>query len=507
VEWISERSKEVGLDFVHWNGMTGKLYFPEIMGAGAALLDYDNDGDLDLYLVNYLTANKLFRNNGGAFTDVTSGPLGDTGAGQSAAWADYDGDGDLDIYLVNYMTPNKLLRNDGNGVFTDVTTRPLGDSGWGLAVAWGDYDNDGDPDLYITNDGPNRLLRNEGGGVFTRITGLAIEDGGPGQGAAWGDYDNDGDLDLYVANYGTPNKLIRNDGGNAFTQITTSPLGDTGNTTGVAWGDYDNDGDLDLYLRNYGQPSKLLRNDGGGVFTAITTGPLGDMANGTGVAWADYDGDGDIDLYLANDGQANQLLRNDLSSSAHWIDLQLVGLVSNRSAIGARACVWAGGVLRTQEVSGGSGYMSQNSLVLHFGLGTATVADSVAVAWPSGIVETYHAMAANRSYKVTELDVVAVDEVPSPGFRFELPAPRPNPSWDVAAVQFALPAAARTRLAVYDVHGRLVTSLVDGVLDAGWHRVSWSHTDSKGHRVASGVYLLRLESLGDVRTQRLVLLR
>jgi hypothetical protein len=420
--------------------------------------DYDNDGDLDLYLVNYLTANRLFRNEGaGGFTDVTSGPLGDTGPGQGAAWADYDRDGDIDLYVVNYGTPNKLLRNDGAGVFTDVTSGPLGDAGWGLCAAWGDYDNDGDPDLYITNDGPNRLLRNDGGGSFTRITGLVIEDGGPGQGAAWGDYDNDGDLDLYVANYGTANKLIRNDGGNVFTQLTAGPLGDTGNTTGVAWGDYDNDRDLDLYV--------------------------------------------------VNDGQSNALLRNDLASSNRWLHVDLVGTPSNRSAIGACVKLVAGGVSQIQEVSGGSGYLSQNSLTVEFGLGSATIADSLVIRWPSGRVDHYSGVATNQRLTLVEQGGVDVPGPSHPSLALELAAPIPNPCRGATRLRFALPSDAVVRVSIHDLQGRQVASLLNGMQPAGWHALSWDGGDGRGANLAAGVYVVRLETGSGTRARKLVLVR
>jgi len=478
-------------------------------GSAAAWADYDDDGDLDLYLVNYLASNRLFRNDcAQGFTDVTSGPLGDSGPGTGAAWADYDLDGDVDLYVVNYGTPNKLLRNDGGAGFVDATTGPLGDAGWGYGVCWGDYDNDGDPDLYVVNDGPNRLLRNDGGGNFTRIPGLAIEEGGPGQGAAWGDYDNDGDLDLYVTNYGTPNKLIRNDGGNLFTWITAGPLGDPGNGTGLAWGDYDNDGDVDLYLANYGQANKLLRNEGGGVFTSLGTGPLGDTGNGTGVAWADYDGDGDLDLYLVNDGSANRLLRNDLTSPNHWLHIDLVGRVSSRDAIGARVRVVAGSLRQIREVSGGSGYMSQDSPTLEFGLGPAALADSVIVRWPSGYVEAYTAVPLDRKLTLTELDVSAVDVSPAatipPKVQFAPPAP--NPARDKVVFRFGLPQPARVRISIFDVRGRLVRTTHEAYR-AGWHETTWRLRDRQGRSIAAGIYVARLEMRHHVVTRKLVLAR
>mgnify|MGYP003693701617 CR=1 FL=1 len=158
-----------------------------------------------------------------------------------------------------------------------------------------------------------------------------------------------------MANYGTANRLLRNDGGGVFANVTSGPLGDMGNSTGVAWGDYDDDGDLDLYVANYGSPNLLLRNDGGGVFTNVATGVVADDGNGTGVAWGDYDSDGDLDLAVANDGQGMLILRNDLASGSHWLEVNLVGVMSNRSAIGARVTAVTGGIRRIREVSGAAG--------------------------------------------------------------------------------------------------------------------------------------------------------
>ncbi|MBE0565598.1 MAG: VCBS repeat-containing protein [Krumholzibacteria bacterium] len=415
-------------------------------GSGRAMAwgDYDNDGDLDLYLANSGQANKLFRNDGGGtFTDATSGPLGDTGYGRGVAWGDYDNDGDLDLYLSNDGQANKLFRNDGGGAFVDVTgVSPLGDTGWGYGVAWGDYDNDGDLDLYLANVGSaNKLFRNDGGGGFADATGgTPLGDAGYGQGVAWGDYDDDGDLDLYLANYGQANKLFRNDGDGTFVDATSGQLANTGSGTGVAWGDYDNDGDLDLFLANSGEANKLFRNDGDGDFfdatglalppgdsgschgvawgdydndgdldlylanvgsankllrndggtfldaTALVP-PLGDAGNGFGVAWGDYDNDGDLDLYLANSGQANKLFRNDAAENQHWLQVKLEGTRSNRAGIGARVRVVAGGSSQIREISGGSGYCSQDAMVASFGLGAAATIDSLIVHWPSGVVQ------------------------------------------------------------------------------------------------------------------------
>jgi hypothetical protein len=426
-------------------------------GYGMAWGDYDNDGHLDLYLVNSGSANKLFRNNGnGTFTDVTAAPLNSNAGGRSAVWGDYDNDGDLDLYLVNFGSANKLFRNNGDGTFTDVTTGALADNGNGAAAAWADYDNDGYVDLYISKENqPNKLLHNNGDGTFTDVTPATLADAGQSEGVAWGDYDNDGDLDLYVANLGTANKLFRNDGGGNFTDVSASagvndafngtgvawgdydndgdldlflvnaqtgtdklfrnngdgtftdvsnllPV-DSGNGRSVAWGDYDNDGDLDLYITNFGQANKLFRNDNGTFVDATAGTPLGDTGNSRGAAWGDFDGDGDLDLYLVNSGAANKLFRNDQPAGNHWLEVKLVGTISNKSAIGARVTVVAGGVSRMQEVSGGSGFLSQNSLPIEFGLGASNTIDSLIVNWPSGVRQAARPVpAVNAIVTVTE---------------------------------------------------------------------------------------------------------
>ncbi|RPJ42820.1 MAG: hypothetical protein EHM19_09840, partial [Candidatus Latescibacterota bacterium] len=382
-------------------------------GAGAAWGDADNDGDPDLYLVND-GANKLFRNDGaGIFVDATSGPLGDAGAGRGAAWADIENDGDLDLYLAN-DGPNKLLRNDGAGVFVDATSGPLGDAGDCRGAAFTDYDDDGDLDLYLVNDGSaNKLLRNDGAGVFIDATAGPLGDSGAGRGAAWGDYDNDGDLDLYVINDG-PNKLLRNDGAGAFADWTAGPLGDAGTAAAAGWADADNDGDLDLYLVNDGGQSRLLRNDGAGAFSDATVDPLGDAGSGAGMAWADYDGDGLVDIYVSDDGP-NRLYRNLSEPARSWLRVRAIGSVSNTSSIGARVRVVAGGASQLREIDGGSGSPSQASLDAEFGLGSATIVDTLLVRWPSGLEKVLVGVPADTRIVVRELDPPVVTVVTPDG--------------------------------------------------------------------------------------------
>ncbi|MBK8167725.1 MAG: VCBS repeat-containing protein [bacterium] len=309
-----------------------------------------------------------------SWTDVTSGPLGDTGLTNSIAWGDREGDGDPDLYVVNFQSSAKLLENFGGGVFMDFTAMPEANQAAGGAAEWGDYDNDGDPDLYVGNvQAGNRLLRNnlmsfsdlmmmpesdpsDAAGVtwldvdndgtldlyVTNINGATnrlftgqvmpgglqtwyfdmtqppLDDPDDSRDAAWADYDGDGDLDCYLTKYGIqPGRMLRNDWP-MFADATLGALHDSGPSFGACWGDYDNDGDLDLYIvKAAGLPNRLLRNDGGGNFMDVTAGPLADTGGGYGACWGDYDNDGDLDLYVVNGCNsgfscvANRLLRND----------------------------------------------------------------------------------------------------------------------------------------------------------------------------------------------------
>ena len=384
-------------------------------GLGVAWGDYDNDGDIDLYLANCTTANKLFRNDGGGnFVDATSGPLGDAACGTGVAWGDFDNDGDLDIYLVNDGSANKLFRNDGGGAFVEATSGPLGDPGNGTAVACADYDNDSDLDIYIVNEGSaNKLLRNDGGLVFVDVTSGPLGDALNGRGVDWGDYDNDGDLDLYFANVYTGNKLLRNDGGGSFVDVTSGPLADGGHAKGVAWGDYDNDGDLDLFLAKgdgaLRAENRLLRNDGAGSFVDATSGALADSGMWSGSSLGDFDNDGDLDLYVANLQGANKLFLNQIGSTNHWLHVNLVGSASNKSAIGARVRVVSSSLSQIREISGGSGYMSQNSLTAEFGLGSLTQADTLEIYWPSGNADTLTAVSVDTLIEIHEGGLICGD--------------------------------------------------------------------------------------------------
>ena len=416
-------------------------------GQGVAWGDFDGDGDLDVYQSNMPVGsdapNRLFRNDGGgAFTDI--GPetgTDDVGSGRTVSWVDFDGDGDLDLYLCNNGR-NRLYRNDGEDpwspgdwVFTDVAPTDgsgVGDDRYTMGGAWADFDNDGDLDLYLTNynGGANALLRNDGAGVgdawiFTDVAAaMGVDDSASGLGAAWGDYDGDGWLDLYVTNQGTNRLYHRVAGSELFEDVTDlvgEGLDDGSYNTGCGWADYDNDGDLDLYVASHWTdqydwvPNRLFRNDGedlgspGGWSFVNVASPLGynigSGANTTASVWGDYDGDGDLDLYLCNmTGTANELYRNDVPEAAtnHWLHLDLASKSFNTCAIGARVRCVVGGASMIREVEGSSGFLSQPTLTVEYGLGSAAVADTVEITWPSGTVQTLTGVAADQRLSVTE---------------------------------------------------------------------------------------------------------
>jgi hypothetical protein len=402
---------------------TGAIATDDTNSEGASWGDYDNDGYLDLFVAVGLGANDLlYRNNGdGSFTKITSGPVVQSGGNsRGCAWGDYDNDGYLDLFVANEQGQNNFLfHNNGDGTFTRILSGSIvNDGGASYGCAWGDYDNDGFLDLFVANLNQNNFLyHNNRDGTFTRITsGRIVNDGGASQGCAWGDYDNDGFLDLFVANRSQKNFLYHNEGNGVFTAITNgSIVNDVGYSWSPAWIDYDNDGNLDLFVSNgpgsgAGQNNFLYHNNGDGTFTRVTTGVIvSDAANSDGCAWGDYNNDGFLDLFVSNLNDQNNLLYRNDGNSNNWLTVRCVGQLSNRSGIGAkvRLKTIVGGQSRWQmrEISGGSGYGSQNAPYGFFGFGAATNIDLVRIEWPGGVVQELHAVASKQLLTVTEPNV------------------------------------------------------------------------------------------------------
>ena len=419
-------------------------------GMGCATGDYDNDGDVDLY-VTYWGSNVLYRNNGdAAFTDVTElAGVGDERWGSSAAFGDLDGDGYLDLYVTNYlvfdmenppgnglpcsdwkgldvycgphgMTPqgNALYRNNGDGTFADMSAATGIDQHEqaSLGVVFGDYDNDGDQDMYVANDGyPNLLYRNEGDWSLPEVaafTGAAYSEDGraqAGMGVAAGDYDNDGDLDLYVSHFSDDvNTVYQNQGDGTFVDYTAG--------TGMAglvrpflcWStgffDADNDGWLDVFVVSghiypqvdvhpsgirYAQRNLLYHNEKG-RFREVSeeVGPgFAEIKVSRGGALGDYDNDGDLDLLVMNLNEKPILMHNYGGNRNSWLGLKLVGTESNRDALGARVRVRSGEKTLLREVQRAYGYQSSHDARVLFGLGREERVDQVEIRWPSGRVQ------------------------------------------------------------------------------------------------------------------------
>jgi Tol biopolymer transport system component len=394
---------------------------PQNKGGGSIFGDYDNDGDLDIYMtVGRFTPGAdrdvLLRNDRGVFRDVgLEAGLNQELASDNAIWLDYDRDGDLDLYVANlyFGGRNKLYRNQGDGTFADVTAAagldvemgPGGGSNGGLAA--GDFDNDGWPDLYVgVYQAPNRLFLQDGDGAFVEATPGDIADVGESFAVAAGDIDNDGDLDLFQASGGGGNEGFRslmflNLGGGEFLDVTEgvglNELAETSVLT-ASLGDLDNDGDLDLLT---GRPHFLFLNRGDGAFEDHTD-QSGMPQEAIGGALGDYDLDGFLDLVdgfgVAFSGAT--LYRNK-GNDHHWLRVELVGLESNRNGIGARLIAKVGGQQQMRELLGGWGF-SQDELVVHFGLGESRQVDKLEIHWPSGRVEVLENVPADQKIRVFE---------------------------------------------------------------------------------------------------------
>jgi len=436
--------------------------------SGVCVGDYNNDGFEDLFCT-YFGQNKLYRNNGdGTFTDATkqAGLLNDAPRfGAGCTFLDYNRDGNLDLFVSNYVQldlkhvpkpgqnsnctwkgvdvecgprglphgVHSLYRNNGDGTFTDVSVQ-AGIStlrgSYGMTVVSADFDEDGWPDIYLACDStPSLLFMNNHDGTFREegvIRGVALSEDGEeqaGMGVGVGDYDLDGHLDLFKTHFSEDtNGLYHNDGKGNFVDVTRVARIGVENRY-VGWGagivDLDNDGFPDIFMvtgsvypeleKTMPQfpnktPRVVFRNLGNGTFEELLDGAGPGVAAphcSRGCAFGDFDNDGDMDVLIVNLNEPPSLLRNDLRGSNHWLKLKLVGTKSNRSAIGARVVVRYGKKSQVQEVLSQSSFYSVNDTRLHFGLGSEKTAD-IAVRWLNGGHEELKEVAADQLIVVKE---------------------------------------------------------------------------------------------------------
>jgi enediyne biosynthesis protein E4 len=388
---------------------------------GATWADIDNDGDIDCFVATwYNKRNFLYLNNGnGSFTQVKTGSIAtELTYSETAAWGDYDNDGKLDLYITNSEGTRKniLYKGNGDSTFTKINSiAPVNDAFKSRTVNWIDYDNDHDLDLFVTNEGGQKvnLYRNDSNGVFTKITnGLLANIAGEVMSSSWADVDNDGDFDVFISNYNAPNRILKNQGDGTFL-IDTLYSNNTPFTFGSSFGDIDNDGDLDLYVSNAFSTGKLKNflylNNGDGIFSEIDTSVVTADSGWTyGCAFGDYNNDGFIDLATANcydKVQFNSLYKN-IPNGNNWFELECVGTLSNKSAIGAKikltATIFNKSVTQLREISSQTGHNGQNMLTAHFGLADASIIDSIEIEWPSGIKELYRNISINQKLKAFE---------------------------------------------------------------------------------------------------------
>ena len=385
-------------------------------GTGCAFLDYDRDGSLDIFVANYIDL------------DLATAPTPDSGLCRYKGLRVACGPPGLT------GGRNALYRNKGDFTFEDVSEKSgitKASGTYGLGVSTLDFDDDGWVDLYVANDSnPSALYRNNHDGTFADI-GIAAgcaysQDGKPqaGMGVAIGDYDRNGTVDIFKTNFAGDTATLYANNGAGLCEDRTFAGGIGLNTRWLGWGagfvDLDRDGWLDLFLANghvypevdqlktdagYRQRKIVYRNLGNGRFEDVTErlGPPTTTARpARGAAFGDFDNDGDVDIVLNNVNDTPDLFRVDSDPAAHWVAVRLVGTQSNRSAIGARVRVIAGGATRMDEVRGGGSYNSQNDLRVNFGLGPVAQVDRVEVRWPNGLEEHWTGIAADRILTVKE---------------------------------------------------------------------------------------------------------
>lgn len=473
--------------------------------------DVNNDGLLDLYIGNAGSPNILYLNKGDlTFENITvSAGVGDPFDPRSVQFVDVDNDGFLDIYVHNFNTENVLYKNNKDNTFEDVTEAS---GALNIDAAMGtiffDMDGDGDQDLYALNDGgKNVLFENIGEGKFQDISvGSGLDFHCSCMGVDFGDMDHDGDYDIYVTNYGV-NFLFENNGDGTFTDKGDYfQVNDHGMGWGTFWFDFDNDADQDIYLANHefisSRPNMLYRNEEGNSFRHISSNTNIESPYASfGTASADVDNDGYLDIVVANWGRTarNQLFVND-NEGNNSILVKAVGTVSNTSAIGTTISVTAGGVTHMDQITGATGYASQNSLVLHFGLGDLETVDEMIIKWPSGIEERYLDLPVNKYFTATEeggithtnqnrpVVLSTVAEEPELALNF------PNPFSSSTYIPIKAGWGEAVSLEIYSAKGDRVNVLRVPEFENGRVGFHWDGTNYQGEPVDNGIYLYKVRT-------------
>jgi hypothetical protein len=384
--------------------------------SGLSAIDYDSDGDLDLYITCDGFPNLLLRNDGAfQFTEVAvSAGVADEGSGHGNAWGDVNGDGWLDLYVANRtfpwtsLLPSEMYLNNQDGTFQPTgETLGIGQSADPtFTVRFFDYDRDGDADFYMGNDhgtGPilyNHLFRNDNG-TFVDVTATSNTEAEVDcMGIAIGDLDRNGYSDIYVTNVPTGNVLLMNQGDGTFTDETlTYGVGSYATGWGTTFIDFDNDGWLELYINNMNAPNRFYDYSGTGQATDIAPAMgLDNPATSFCVAKGDLDNDGDLDLVVQTSDEPFAVFMNNEGQNRNWVKFRIGGRGANTFAVGAQVDVITGVQSQMHEVLGNANFKSQDDYVMHFGLDSLTSIDQIIVTWPGGITRTLSNYTANHTW-------------------------------------------------------------------------------------------------------------